>query len=119
MICVMPVNTPRAGRTGAENQEFRDALERMMGVVELDVMLCIAREFNVHVKVAELGEDECLGKFGWGMRKRESRAGGEEWDGHSWFILSKAGKPQDYLNEWTSYNRTGFGDDKEVTVVEG
>ena len=29
------------GRTGAEKQEFRDALERMMGMVELEVMLCI------------------------------------------------------------------------------
>ena len=64
--------------TGTENQEFWDALERMMGVVEVDVMLCIAGEFNMHVEVAEPGEEECLGKFGWGARNRESRAGGEE-----------------------------------------
>ena len=31
-----------------EKQEFRDALETMMGVVELEVMLCIVRVFNEH-----------------------------------------------------------------------
>ena len=50
---------------------------------------------------------------------RVDRAGGEEWDGHSWFILSKVGKPRDYLEEWTTWNRIGFGGGKEVTVVEG
>ena len=45
----------REGR--AEKQEFRDALERMMGLVELDVMLCIAGDFNAHVGIAEPGEE--------------------------------------------------------------
>ena len=53
-----------------EKQEFRVALERMMGMVELEVMLCIAGEFNVHVGVAELGEEECDGQFWWGTRNR-------------------------------------------------
>ena len=38
--------------------------------------------------VAELGEEECGGKFGWGTRNRRrgsiaGGAGGKEWDGHS------------------------------------
>ena len=41
-------------------QEFRDALERMMGMVEPEVMLCIAGDFNVHVGVAELGKSNVL-----------------------------------------------------------
>ena len=59
---------------GVEKQEFSDALERMMGMVELEVMLCIAGNFNTHMGVAEPGEDECVGKFCWGKRNRE---GGE------------------------------------------
>ena len=41
MVCVMSVDGPQTGRTGAEKQELRDALEWMMGIVELKVMLCI------------------------------------------------------------------------------
>ena len=44
-----------------------------MGMVELDVLLCNAGEFNVHVGVAKLGEEECVGKFGWGTRNGEDQ----------------------------------------------
>ena len=73
-----------------------------MGMVELGMMPCLVGDFNAHVGVTELCKEECFGKFGWGTRNREGQddrvggAGGEEWDGHSWFILSKAGKPQYY-----------------------
>ena len=63
----------KTGRSGKEKQEFGDKLERMMEIVELDVMLCIMGDFNVHVGVVELGEEECFGKFGWGMRNREGQ----------------------------------------------
>ena len=63
MVCVMSVYGPQTRRTGVEKQEFRDALERMMGMVELDVMLCIEGDFNVHVGVAKLGEEECFGNL--------------------------------------------------------
>jgi len=43
----------------------------MMGMVELDVMLCIVGDFNVHVGVAELGEEKFVGKCGCGTRNRE------------------------------------------------
>ena len=54
-----------------EKHEFRDTLERTMRMVQLEVMLCIAGDFNEHVGVAEPGEEECVGKFGWGTRKKE------------------------------------------------
>ena len=54
----------QTGRTGAKKQEFRDALERMMGMVELEMMLCIAGDFNSHVGVSEQVEEEWFGKFG-------------------------------------------------------
>ena len=56
-----------------EKQEFRDTLERLMGMVELEVRLCIAGDFIMHVGVTELGEKEHFGKFDWGTRKRESQ----------------------------------------------
>ena len=46
MVCVMSVYGPQTGRTGAKKQEFSNALERMMDMVELEVMLCNAGDFN-------------------------------------------------------------------------
>ena len=71
IVCVMSAFGPQTGRTGVEKQDFRDALEKMMGMVELAKMLCIARDFNAHVGVEKPGKEECVGKFGWGMRNRE------------------------------------------------
>ena len=73
MMCVMSVYGPRTGRMEAEKEEFRDALEKMMGLVELEVMLCIAGDFNAHVGVVEPGEEEIVGRYGWGARNREGR----------------------------------------------
>ena len=73
MVCVMLVYGSKMGRTGAEKQEFRDTLERMMGMVELEVKLSLAGDFNAHAGVAEPGEEECVGKFGWETRNREGQ----------------------------------------------
>ena len=62
----------KTGRTGVEKQ-FRVTLEGMMGFVELEVMMCIAGDCNAHVGVAEPGEEECIGKFGFGTRNREGQ----------------------------------------------
>ena len=67
-MCVMSEYGPQMGRTGVEKQDFRDALERMMGTVLLEVMLCIEGDFTAHVVVVRPGEEECVGKFGWGKR---------------------------------------------------
>ena len=72
-MCVMSVYGPQTGRTEAEKEEFRDALERIMGLVELVVMLCIAGEFNAHVGVVEPGEEASVGRYGWGARNRPGR----------------------------------------------
>ena len=67
MMCVMSVYE-------AEKEEFMDALERMIGLVELEVMLCIAGDFNAHVGVVEPGEEESVGRYGRGARNKEGRA---------------------------------------------
>ena len=74
MMCVISVYGPRTGRMEAEKEEFMDALERLMGLVDLEVMLCIAGDFNAHVGVVEPGEEESVGRYGWGARNREGRA---------------------------------------------
>ena len=74
MMCVMSVYGPQTGRMEAEKVEFRDALERMMGLVELEVLLCIAGDFNAHFGVVEPGEEESVGRYGCGARNREGRA---------------------------------------------
>ena len=35
-----------------------------MGFVELEVMLCIAGDFNAHVGVVEPGEEKIVGRYG-------------------------------------------------------
>ena len=37
-------------------------------------VLCIAGDFNAHVGVVEPGEEESIGRYGWGARNREGRA---------------------------------------------
>ena len=63
---------PQTGRTEAEKQEFRDALDMMIGMVELETLLCIAGYFNAHIGETEPGEEENVGKCGGGGDK-ESR----------------------------------------------
>ena len=37
-------------------------------------MLCVAGDFNVHnIGVVEPGDEESIGRFGWGTRNREGR----------------------------------------------
>ena len=72
MVCVMSVYGSQMRRPGAEKWEFRDSLERMMGLVELEVMLCIAGDFNAHVGVAEPGKEELNFVGERGMERVES-----------------------------------------------
>ena len=74
MMCVMYVYGPRTGRMEADKEEVRNALERMMGLMELVVMLFNARYFSAHVRVVEPGEEESVGRYGWGAMNREGRA---------------------------------------------
>ena len=74
IMCIMYVHGPQTGTMQAEKVEFRDALEKMIVLVELEVMLCIAGDFNAHVGVVEPGEEESVGRYGWGARNREGRA---------------------------------------------
>ena len=72
LVGVMSVYGPQTGRGEVDKIVFRDALERMMGLVE--VMLCVAGYFNAHVGVRGMGDEECMGNFGWGSRNREGNA---------------------------------------------
>ena len=36
-------------------------------------MLCVAGNFNAHIGVVEPGDEESIGRFGWGTRNREGR----------------------------------------------
>ena len=64
----------QTGRTDAEKQEFREALEMMIGMVELETQLCIAGDCNAQIGETEPGEEENVGKYGWGTRNREGQA---------------------------------------------
>ena len=74
LVCVMSVCGPQTGRTEAGKQKVRYALEMMIGTVELETLLCIAGDFNAHIGETEPGEEENVGKFGWGTRNREGQA---------------------------------------------
>ena len=72
IVCIMSVYGAQTGRAETEKRAFKDELERMVGLVEVHVMMCLAGGFNVHVGTAETGEEELVGGFGWG-RNREDR----------------------------------------------
>ena len=71
LVCVMSVYGPQTGRTEADKQEFRDALEMMIGMVELETMLWITGHFNAPIRETEPGEEGNVGKYGWGKESRE------------------------------------------------
>ena len=71
MMCYVCVR-PQTGRMDAE-KEFNDALERMMGLVELEMLLCFSGDFSALVIVVDPGEEESVGRYGVGARNREGR----------------------------------------------
>ena len=73
LMCVISVYGPQTGRTEAEKQDFRDEVEKMMGLVEVGTMLCVAGDCNAHAGVAETGDEESIGRYGWGTRNREGQ----------------------------------------------
>ena len=46
----------------------------MIGMVELETLLCIAGDVNAHIGETESGEEENVGKCGWGTRNQEGQA---------------------------------------------
>ena len=64
----------QTGRTEADKQEFRDALEMMIGMVGLETLLCIPGYFNAHIGETEPGEEDNVGWYGWGTRNREGQS---------------------------------------------
>ena len=73
MVCVICVYVPQTGRTEAEKEAFREAVERLAGLSDGQTMLCVAGDFNAHIVVVEPGDEESKGRFGWGTRNREWR----------------------------------------------
>ena len=73
MVCVICVYGPQTGRTEAEKDAFREEVERLYGLIDGQTLLCVAGDFNVHIGVVELGDEESIGRFGWGTRNREGR----------------------------------------------
>ena len=57
----MSVYGPHGGRAETEKKVFREVLERMVGLEEAHVIMCIAGHFNGHASTAETGEDESIG----------------------------------------------------------
>ena len=50
-----------------------DVLERMIGLLELEVILYIAEDFSAHDGVVEPSEEESFGRYIWGTRNTEGR----------------------------------------------
>ena len=73
MVCLICVYGPHTVRTEAEKEVFREEVERLAGMSNGQTMLCVAGDFNAHIGVAEPGDEESIGRFGWGTRNREGR----------------------------------------------
>ena len=102
MVCVICIYGPQTGRTEAEKEAFREEVERLAGLSDGQTMLCVAGDFNAHIGVVEPGDEESIGRFGWGTRNREGReltSGDveEERVGGSGHLLPEEGEPQNHL----------------------
>ena len=71
-MCHLRLRTPE-GRTEAEKEAFREEVERLAGLSDGQMMLCVAGDFNAHIGVVEPGDEESIGRFGWGTRNREGQ----------------------------------------------
>ena len=71
MVCVICAYGPQTGRTEAEKEAFREEVERLVGPSDGQTMLFVAGDFNALVVVVEPGDEESIGRFGWGTRNRE------------------------------------------------
>ena len=64
---------PQNGRTEAEKGAFIEEVDMMAGLSDGQTMLCVAGDFNAHMGMVELGDEESVGRFGWGTMNREGR----------------------------------------------
>ena len=93
LVCIMSVYGPQAGRAETEKGAFREELERMVGLVEARVMMCIAGDFNGHVSKKKSPSGIRTGNKEW-RSLRAVRIGYEKWAGR--------GKTTRYLTEVAS-----------------
>ena len=73
MVCVICVYGPQTGRTEADKEAFRAEVEMLASLSDGQTMPCVASDFNAHIGVVEPGDEESIGRFGWGTRNREGR----------------------------------------------
>ena len=73
-ICHLRLRTPDGYDDGRE-EVFREEVERLAGLSDGQTMLCVAGDFNAHIDVVEPGDEESIGRFGWGTRTGK----GENW----------------------------------------
>ena len=71
-MCHLRLRT-QTGRMEAEKEAFREEVERLAGLSDGQMMLCVAGDFNAHIGVVEPGDEESIGRFGWGTRNMEGR----------------------------------------------
>ena len=120
LMCVISVYGPHTGRTEAEKQDFRDEVEKMMGLVEVGTMLCVAGYFNAHVGVAETGDEESIGRYGWGTRNREGQDLVEMVMRNGLVVagsfVQKKRQSQSDIQKWKPQNRTGPTSNRKANV---
>ena len=71
-MCHLRLRT-QMGSTEAEKEAFGEEVERLAGLSDGQTMLCVAGDFNAHIGVVEPGDEESIGRCGWGTRNREGR----------------------------------------------
>ena len=75
MVCVAASTNPRRVER-RQKEAFREEVERLFSISDgqaMLIMLCVAGDFNAHLGVVEPGDEEYIGRFGWGTRNREWR----------------------------------------------
>ena len=48
-------------------------MERLVALSDGQTMLCFSGDFKAHIGVVETGDEESIGRFGWGTMNRKGR----------------------------------------------
>ena len=72
-LCVICGYASQTRRTEAEKEAFREEMERLVALSDGQTMLCFSGDFNAHIGVVETGDEEGIGRFGWGTMNRKGR----------------------------------------------
>ena len=73
MICFASMDPRRVGRMQRKRLSEKRWISRLAGLSDGQTILCDAGDSIAHIGVVEPGDEESIGRYGWGTMNREGR----------------------------------------------